>query len=237
MCMVCKGGRNRNKIKKWESERAKMSEREKKVLEWGDEEVERVEGGLFEFFFSLSIFFSLSFCGTSVRHDVAADADDDGGNELEWENRKEVLYSSGGGGWQKKYVHSQLSLTQISHFFPPSFLCSLKHHECFMYCHIFWAWISLGEIYMCTSSVHYITVELLSTKKWARNINIVIEWIDKRAFLPLLRWLHTSEWIDDFFVNLEDFSFEWGWPAKRFVKIKKGGLLINTQHSLTRNLF
>lgn len=35
---------------------------------------------------------------------------------------------------------------------------------------------------MCTSSVHYITVELLNFKKWARNINIIIEWIDERGF-------------------------------------------------------
>lgn len=215
MCMACllaKGVENeiKNKIKKWESERAKMSER-KKILEWGDEEekeekVERVEGGLFEFFSRLAFFLALFlwYEYMLLLYDTtmllmllmwwwqwAGMREQERSVIFKWRMRRRVV---------KKYTYSQFSLWNKSHTFFSSIICMFSEAPWMLYVlpHFLSMDITWRNIHVYKFCSLYHSWTLLNTKKWARNINIVIEWIDKRAFLPLLRWLHTSEWIEDF---------------------------------------
>lgn len=86
--------------------------------------------------------------------------------------------------WRQKIYIDMLSLTPQT--IAPSFLWSTMNALCTATFFCLRAWDDITwrniHVYKFCSLYHSWTLEL---KKWARNINIVIEWIDERAFLPL----------------------------------------------------
>lgn len=194
-------------MRKWESE--DEWEKQNPRMRWRRGEGEEGGEGRRRFvwiFFSLSIFSrSLSVVrvhALALRHDDAADAADVM-VAMSWNERTgkkcyiQVEDEEEGG---KKYTYSQFSLWNKSHTFFSTIICMFSEAPWMLYVlpHFLSMDITWRNIHVYKFCSLYHSWTLLNTKKWARNINIVIEWIDKRAFLPLLRWLHTSEWIEDF---------------------------------------